>query len=100
MAAIRYASRASHGLAAVRVGVRPVTLTPTGRGGLPKAAAVTPAAAALNLPPHRMDGICNTTDPDAFFPEVTVEFAVTDPEDHFHVPLLLSPFGYSTYRGS
>jgi hypothetical protein len=70
MAAIRYASRASHGLAAVRVGVRPVTLTPTGRGGLPKAAAVTPAAAALNLPPHRMDGICNTTDPDAFFPEV------------------------------
>jgi 5-hydroxyisourate hydrolase len=35
----------------------------------------------------------------AFFPEVTVTFTVTDGE-HYHVPLLLSPFGYSTYRGS
>ena len=37
---------------------------------------------------------------DAFFPEVTLQFAVARPEDHLHVPLLLSPFGYSTYRGS
>jgi 5-hydroxyisourate hydrolase len=36
----------------------------------------------------------------AFYPEVTIEFAVTDPGQHHHVPLLLSPFGYSTYRGS
>jgi 5-hydroxyisourate hydrolase len=36
----------------------------------------------------------------AFFPEVTVQFAVERPEEHHHVPLLLSPFGYSTYRGS
>ncbi len=35
-----------------------------------------------------------------FFPEVTVAFTVTDPEQHLHVPLLLSPFAYSTYRGS
>jgi 5-hydroxyisourate hydrolase len=35
----------------------------------------------------------------AFFPEVTVTFAVTD-DGHYHVPLLMSPFGYSTYRGS
>lgn len=36
-----------------------------------------------------------------FFPEVTVTFAVTGgPGQHYHVPLLLSPFGYSTYRGS
>ncbi|MFI6208418.1 hydroxyisourate hydrolase [Streptomyces sp. NPDC051041] len=35
----------------------------------------------------------------AFFPEVTVAFAVT-PGEHHHVPLLLSPFGYSVYRGS
>ncbi|MEV5440004.1 hydroxyisourate hydrolase [Streptomyces sp. NPDC052682] len=34
-----------------------------------------------------------------FFPEVTVTFAVT-PGEHYHVPLLLSPFGYSVYRGS
>jgi 5-hydroxyisourate hydrolase len=36
----------------------------------------------------------------AFFPEVTVHFTVERPEEHHHVPLLLSPFGYSTYRGS
>jgi 5-hydroxyisourate hydrolase len=35
-----------------------------------------------------------------FFPEVAVTFEVTDPDDHHHVPLLLSPYGYSTYRGS
>jgi 5-hydroxyisourate hydrolase len=35
-----------------------------------------------------------------FFPEVSVVFEVTDGEPHYHVPLLLSPFGYSTYRGS
>jgi 5-hydroxyisourate hydrolase len=35
-----------------------------------------------------------------FFPEITITFVVTDPPAHHHVPLLLSPFGYSTYRGS
>jgi 5-hydroxyisourate hydrolase len=35
-----------------------------------------------------------------FYPEVSVVFEVSDPTQHFHVPLLLSPFGYSTYRGS
>jgi 5-hydroxyisourate hydrolase len=35
-----------------------------------------------------------------FYPEVTVVFQVEDPGAHHHVPLLLSPFGYSTYRGS
>lgn len=35
-----------------------------------------------------------------FYPRVTVEFIITAPEQHYHVPLLLSPFGYSTYRGS
>jgi 5-hydroxyisourate hydrolase len=34
-----------------------------------------------------------------FFPEVAVTFTVT-PGEHFHIPLLLSPFGYSVYRGS
>ncbi|OZM74113.1 hydroxyisourate hydrolase [Amycolatopsis antarctica] len=38
--------------------------------------------------------------PDAFFPEVTVCFRIADPVSHHHVPLLLSPFSYSTYRGS
>jgi 5-hydroxyisourate hydrolase len=35
----------------------------------------------------------------AFYTEVVVVFVVAD-DDHYHVPLLLSPFGYSTYRGS
>ena len=37
---------------------------------------------------------------DAFYPSVTVEFEIADATQHYHVPLLLSPFGYSTYRGS
>jgi len=37
---------------------------------------------------------------DPFFPAVTITFTVADAGEHFHVPLLLSPFGYSTYRGS
>lgn len=36
----------------------------------------------------------------AFFPEVVVDFEITAPGEHHHVPLLLSPFAYSTYRGS
>jgi 5-hydroxyisourate hydrolase len=35
-----------------------------------------------------------------FYPEIAVVFRVDDPGQHYHVPLLLSPFGYSTYRGS
>lgn len=35
-----------------------------------------------------------------FYPEVAVTFALRNPTEHHHVPLLLSPFGYSTYRGS
>jgi 5-hydroxyisourate hydrolase len=35
-----------------------------------------------------------------FFPEVTLTFTVTAGEAHYHVPLLLSPFAYSTYRGN
>jgi 5-hydroxyisourate hydrolase len=36
----------------------------------------------------------------AFYPEVVVTFHLTDPAEHLHLPLLLSPFAYSTYRGS
>ena len=35
-----------------------------------------------------------------FYPYVEVVFAVTDTSSHHHVPLLISPFGFSTYRGS
>ncbi len=35
-----------------------------------------------------------------FYPQVEISFTVGDPDSHYHVPLLLSPFAYSTYRGS
>jgi 5-hydroxyisourate hydrolase len=36
----------------------------------------------------------------AFYPEVVIAFEITDAASHYHVPLLLSPYAYSTYRGS
>jgi 5-hydroxyisourate hydrolase len=39
-------------------------------------------------------------DPNGFFPRVTIEFTTRGGAQNYHVPLLLSPFGYSTYRGS
>jgi 5-hydroxyisourate hydrolase len=39
-------------------------------------------------------------DRETFWPEVVLSFAVREPAAHHHVPLLLSPFAYSTYRGS
>jgi 5-hydroxyisourate hydrolase len=41
-----------------------------------------------------------TSHRETFYPSVMVEFTVTGPAAHYHVPLLLSPYGYSTYRGS
>ena len=37
---------------------------------------------------------------EAFYPEVVLAFAVVEPAEHHHVPLLLAPFAYSTYRGT
>ncbi|WP_234543771.1 hydroxyisourate hydrolase [Streptomyces shenzhenensis] len=51
------------------------------------------ADAQQDAPANRDSG------PAVFFPEVAVTFAVV-PGEHYHVPLLLNPFGYSVYRGS
>jgi 5-hydroxyisourate hydrolase len=37
---------------------------------------------------------------ECFFPQITISFVVKDAQQRYHVPLLVSPFGYSTYRGS
>jgi 5-hydroxyisourate hydrolase len=37
---------------------------------------------------------------EGFYPEAAITFQVHDATQHYHVPLLVSPFGYSTYRGS
>ena len=41
-----------------------------------------------------------TRDIKAFHPRITVTIEITDAIQHYHVPLLISPFGYTTYRGS
>lgn len=38
--------------------------------------------------------------PDGLYPEVAITFRATGGATHFHIPLLISPFGYTTYRGS
>ncbi|MEU8618567.1 hydroxyisourate hydrolase [Streptomyces sp. NPDC048623] len=52
------------------------------------------AEAQQDAPAHRDSGAAGV-----FFPEVAITFAVV-PGEHYHVPLLLNPFGYSVYRGS
>ena len=37
---------------------------------------------------------------ESFYSEVSVSFEVRNPSEHYHLPLLLSPWGYTTYRGS
>src|SRR3990170_613409 len=65
----------------------------------------------LELGPERLDpgsyrlvldtaAYFEATGQSGFYPEVTVTFTVADPAQHYHVPVLLSPFGYTTYRGS
>lgn len=75
----------------------------TGRSSRPPPP--TTAASAISAPPpagvYRL--VFDTESclgADCFLPEVTVTFRITDPTAHHHVPVLLSPFAYSTYRGS
>lgn len=37
---------------------------------------------------------------ECFYPKVSIDFSVLEASQHYHVPLLISPFSYSTYRGS
>ena len=64
--------------------------------------------AALQVGRYRLEfavgayfrGLGLTLPEPAFLGVVGIEFGVADPAQHYHVPLLVSPFGYSTYRGS
>ena len=53
----------------------------------------------FEIGPHFRASGATTAEP-GFLETVAIEFTVTDPLAHYHVPLLVSPFGYSTYRGS
>jgi 5-hydroxyisourate hydrolase len=63
-----------------------------------------PAGAALERATYRLTfetaAYFTAAGATGFYPLVQVTFAVEHPQQHHHVPLLLSPFGYSTYRGS
>jgi 5-hydroxyisourate hydrolase len=69
-----------------------------------RVAALLPDGKTLEAGVHRLTFYLGewfaSRDVEAFYPEAAVVFEVRDPDEHHHVPLLLSPFGYSTYRGS
>jgi 5-hydroxyisourate hydrolase len=49
---------------------------------------------------RRMKVVSTRVKDPLFLDEVPIRFGMSDPDAHYHVPLLLSPYGYSTYRGS
>ncbi len=59
-----------------------------------------PGAGELLAGTHRLVFNIAAYNAKSFFPRIDITFEVTNPTEHHHVPLLLSPFGYSTYRGS
>jgi 5-hydroxyisourate hydrolase len=67
-----------------------------------RARTLVPPDGALSLGVHRLvfdvAGYFGRTE--TFFSEITITFVVRDAAAHYHVPLLVSPFGYTTYRGS
>ncbi len=75
--------------------INSATTNPDGR--IP---ALLPATKELQVGIYKLQFDISEYSPDAFYPEVHVVFRVNDAAGHYHVPLLLSPFGYSTYRGS
>ncbi|HYO34363.1 MAG TPA: hydroxyisourate hydrolase [Nocardioidaceae bacterium] len=76
----------------------------TDADGRLKAVSSTGEPLQLNHGIHRIDFETATyfasSGQTGFYPQVSIIFEVLDPSAHYHVPLLLSPFAYSTYRGS
>jgi 5-hydroxyisourate hydrolase len=67
------------------------------RGLLPEGQALEPGTYRLSFD---TGAYFTATATEGFYPEVSVVFTAREGETHYHVPLLLSPYGYSTYRGS
>ena len=66
-------------------------------GGFVEAATFTPAIYRLTFATGEY---YRTRDVNSFYPTIAIEFQVSSTSEHYHVPLLLSPHGYTTYRGS
>lgn len=47
-----------------------------------------------------LDSVGTAPEVPRFLDVIPIRFGISDPDSHYHVPLLLSPYGYSTYRGS
>ena len=65
-----------------------------------RCASLLPPGEVLAARPYRLVFDIQPVFPDGFYPEVSVVFIVRDPAAHYHIPLLISPFGYTTYRGT
>jgi 5-hydroxyisourate hydrolase len=83
--------------------LRTVTTNAEGRSDTPLLAAGEMAVARYELLFHvaayfRATGLALADPP--FYEDVPVRFAIAEPGSHYHVPLLVSPYGYVTYRGS
>ena len=83
--------------------VKTVTTNADGRCDAPLLAGEEMVAGVYELVFHAGDYLreCGVALPDpAFLDVVPIRFGIADPDVHYHVPLLISPYGYSTYRGS
>lgn len=82
------------------------TFTTVGRGATDDDGRVTDlmAPGALEAGTYRIgfdtDGYHRSVGVEGFYPSVSITFRVKATDEHYHVPLLLNPFGFSTYRGS
>jgi 5-hydroxyisourate hydrolase len=65
-----------------------------------RCSALLPLGATLTPGIYRLVFETGAYFPAGFYPEVSVSFIVRDISTHYHVPLLISPFGFTTYRGS
>jgi|SRR5581483_4130741 len=65
-----------------------------------RCAALLPSDARLEQDIYRLVFDISAQFPDGFYPKIEISFRIADASGHYHVPLLLSPFGYTTYRGS
>ena len=82
-------------------GITSAAVTPTTTAGcapcIPRMSRCSPGVYRLTFDTQKY---FDTDDVAAFYPEVVVVFETAAGETHYHVPLLLSPFGFSTYRGT
>jgi 5-hydroxyisourate hydrolase len=65
-----------------------------------RCASLLPSDVALTPGSYRLVFDIGAYFQDGFYPEVSVSFLVRDASAHYHLPLLITPFGYTTYRGS